>query len=629
MRIAINLRLLVPGKTGGMEVYIRNLLKHMLTLESGHDYLLFVTAVNNDSFEFPDSRVRKDIITHRNFKREIPRRLEQWKADIYFCPLLVLEPEGIKIPAVVNIPDLQHEFFPEFFSKKVLKWRKENFKNSADHAAAVLTLSGFSKDTIVKLLGADRSKVYDIHLAAGEEYNSACDEDRKKEVKAKHSLPDFFGFFPANTWPHKNHLNLIKALKIYSEKYGSCPQVILTGASDEGHTAFMVAIKENGLEEKIKFLGYVEKNDMPYIFRNASFLVFPSLFEGFGIPVLEAMLSGCPVVCSKTTSLPEVAGDAAIYFDPKNPEEIAEGIRRVVTDGTHRARLVKDGLRQAARFGWDKTAAETFKVFKKIERRRGKKTSSKKPLVTIITPSFNQGRFIEETILSVLNQDYSNIEYLVIDGGSKDNTLEILKKYEGRLKWISEPDKGQADAINKGFRIAKGEIVAWMNSDDTYLPFAVSRAVECFNANPELMMVYGDGYEIDEQSKVIRQFSATQEFDLKKLVETWDYILQPTVFMKKKALDEVGLLDMNLSWCLDWDLWIRIGQKFKIGYLPDLLAASRLYGQTKTSTGGRKRYREIKALLHKYGEKKFPPGYFLYGFDCILSVLKSKMPSIK
>jgi glycosyltransferase involved in cell wall biosynthesis len=137
------------------------------------------------------------------------------------------------------------------------------------------------------------------------------------------------------------------------------------------------------------------------------------------------------------------------------------------------------------------------------------------PKVSIITPSFNQAGFIERTIQSVLSQDYPNIEYLVIDGGSNDETLEVLKKYEGRLQWISEKDSGQSEAINKGYRMATGEILTWLNSDDTLLPGAVSKAVAYFDEHPDVMMIYGEGYIIDENDKVKQRFPFTEpKFDL-------------------------------------------------------------------------------------------------------------------
>src|SRR5438128_8552250 len=128
------------------------------------------------------------------------------------------------------------------------------------------------------------------------------------------------------------------------------------------------------------------------------------------------------------------------------------------------------------------------------------------PLVSIVTPSYNQGRFIEDTIRSVLAQDYPNLEYIVVDGGSTDHTLDVLRRYEGRLRWVSEPDRGQSEAINKGFRMARGEIVSWLNSDDTYVPGAIGKAVAHLGARPEVVMVYGEGYLLDEGGRVTRRF---------------------------------------------------------------------------------------------------------------------------
>jgi glycosyltransferase involved in cell wall biosynthesis len=234
------------------------------------------------------------------------------------------------------------------------------------------------------------------------------------------------------------------------------------------------------------------------------------------------------------------------------------------------------------------------------------------PLVTIITPSYNQGRFIEETINSVLSQDYSNIEYIVVDGGSSDNTIDILRKYDGKLTWISEKDNGQSDAINKGFKMATGEIVAWLNSDDTYEPGAVSAAVNYFINNPDCVLVYGEGDITDEFSNKVKRFEATQDFDLWMLVNVWDYIMQPTTFFKRESLEKVDYLDVNLYWCMDWDLWIKLASIGEVGYLNQVLANSREYAETKTSTGGWKRLSEIGQLMRKYSNKKYPYGYFLY-----------------
>lgn len=249
------------------------------------------------------------------------------------------------------------------------------------------------------------------------------------------------------------------------------------------------------------------------------------------------------------------------------------------------------------------------------------------PLVTIITPSLNQGRFIEETILSVLNQDYPHIEYIVVDGGSTDNTIDILRKYDKRLIWTSEPDNGQADAINKGFRKSTGSILGWLNSDDMYHRTAVSSAVEHFRAHRDVCWLYGDGYQIDIEGNILRKYPYTRRLDQKRLV-TDDYILQPTVFMRRAPLFAIGLIDTTLNWCFDWDLWIRLAKDYRGDYIPAVLAYARCYHTTKTSTGDWKRLREILQTMRKHGAGRYPVGFLVHVAATVRTHLQFNHPTV-
>lgn len=204
------------------------------------------------------------------------------------------------------------------------------------------------------------------------------------------------------------------------------------------------------------------------------------------------------------------------------------------------------------------------------------------PLVSIITPSFNQARFLEETIQSVLSQEYPNIEYLVVDGGSTDGSLAIIRRYAGQLAWwVSEPDQGQTDALNKGFAHAKGEIFAWLNSDDTYLPGAITEAVDFLQTHPEAGMVYGDANLVNEEGQMIGRFPARQT-DYRRLRRGYVHIPQQAAFFRSRLWKQVGPLDPSFYFAMDYDLWVRLAKVAPICYHPRRWANFRLHQSGKS-----------------------------------------------
>ena len=233
---------------------------------------------------------------------------------------------------------------------------------------------------------------------------------------------------------------------------------------------------------------------------------------------------------------------------------------------------------------------------------------SNRPLVTIVTPSYNQGPFIEATIESVLSQDYPEVEYLVIDGGSTDETVDVLRRYDGQLAWDSEPDRGQSHAINKGWARASGEILHWINSDDLLLPGAVSKAVAALTERPDAVAVYGAGRVIEADGTDAGMWSKPPP-DLRYLMEVNDSILQPSCFARADVIRAVGGVREELHWINDWDLLIRLFRAGPVVALDDELAAWRRYPMTKTQSGGLRRWVEIMRFLRGWRVPLSAPVY--------------------
>jgi glycosyltransferase involved in cell wall biosynthesis len=227
------------------------------------------------------------------------------------------------------------------------------------------------------------------------------------------------------------------------------------------------------------------------------------------------------------------------------------------------------------------------------------------PKITVITPSLNQGAFIERTIRSVLEQGYPDLEYIIVDGGSSDQTLDILKKYEGRLRWISEKDNGQSDAINKGLRMAAGDILAYLNSDDIYEQGALKVVSEQFASDPSLMWLTGRCRIVDEDGVEIRRLiTAYKNFLLDhysyNLLLTTNPVSQPATFWRREMTGEIGLFDLHEHLAMDYEYWLRMGKKYRPMIVKRYLAHFRVHQKSKTSSSFLSTFSHEVSIAERY-----------------------------
>lgn len=390
MHIAIDLRWMRPGVAGGIENLSHSFLNYLLGLDSFNCYTILAPAEVAYDFDLrghPNFRfLRADGPTYygrrllwhgtRFLHRCLPtdywrspavetlRNAHRLQPDIVLSLSGYIHTDMYPLRNVLVVPDLQHEYHPEFFPPAVLEERTRVFGEAIRRADHLIAISEYTRQTVIERHAVAPERIHTVHLAADPIFCPANRRglDTPKTLRKYGLSAGDYLFFPANTWPHKNHRGLLEALAILRERYRLSPLLICTGATKEAHTTITDMVQRLGLARQVRFLGYCPLQDMPALYEGAVALVFPSFFEGFGIPLLEAMWCDCPIVCSNATSLPEIAGDAALLVDPYAPEQFAEAISRILTDTALRQTLIARGRQRVRQFSWRHFTLETIRL---------------------------------------------------------------------------------------------------------------------------------------------------------------------------------------------------------------------------------------------------------------------------
>ncbi len=346
----------LPNRVGSGEVSYQ-ILKEFYGFDKKNDYVIYLPTEKSSDMPEERDNWKYQIVKNHKFwtATALTRRLfsDKDKLDVFFSPTHYL-PLYVGCPSIVSILDLSYVHFPQLFNKKDLYQLKLWGRYSVKKASKILTISQASKNDIIKFYRVREDKVFVVYPGIKE-----MDTKLKIDIRSKYKISGDYILFVGTLQPRKNVARLIEAFSAIKNKDIS---LVVAGKKGWMYDEIMKAPEKFGVLGKVKFLDTVPDEDLPSLYSNALCFVLPSLYEGFGLPVLEAMQNGCPVITSKISSLPEAGGDAACYIDPHSASDITEKIDKVVSDENLREEMVKKGHEQIKKFSWEKAARETLNV---------------------------------------------------------------------------------------------------------------------------------------------------------------------------------------------------------------------------------------------------------------------------
>jgi glycosyltransferase involved in cell wall biosynthesis len=372
MRIGIDAHMVGEKETGN-ETYVTNLLRGLGLLGMWPDCVALATDRELLAQRLGSDGQLASVTVSRSplvrILRGIPSAVRRWNIDVLHSSYIA--PPALSCPAVVSIHDIAYEHFPSFFSLRDRLVLSTLVPRSARCASRVLTLSESSRRDLVECYGISPDKIVAIPLAPAPEFRPVLDDSQMEEIRQRYGTSTRYILAVGNLQPRKNISRLVEAYASLRVESDSLPRLVIVGRAQWRASEVYRTVERSGLQEQVRFTGYVPDEDLVPLYSGSEVLVYPSIYEGFGLPILEAMACGTPVITSRTSSMPEVAGDAALLVDPYSTAEIAETISLVLTNENLKQDLAKRGLKRAAQFTWEQTAQETLSVYRQVANRSG------------------------------------------------------------------------------------------------------------------------------------------------------------------------------------------------------------------------------------------------------------------
>lgn len=391
MKIAVDVTSILPGgEGGGAKQVILELLRGFGKQQGCEKYVLLTSYKNHDVFaefeQFGMKRictikmpaVEKSQPIWRKFLNRLERKMSSYGfhgilrregVSLLFCPMTDPTFYEAGIPTICIIHDLQHMVYPYFFSQEELAHRHDFYNKLKQRSDFIICVSSFTRGTMIHKLNISAERVKTIHNCVHNRFNLPSME-KVQSILGKYGIEGkIYGFYPANFWHHKNHKMLLTAFNMFLRKHPELNiELVLTGSRIDENTTIIIddAIKQMKLSNKVHLLGYLSDDELAAVWMGANFLVFPSLYEGFGIPLLEAMFFEKPIICSNVTSLPEIGGEAAIYFDPRRPDEIVKAMETILSDKELYKALVLKGKEQLKKFNSESMVNQYISVFYEV-----------------------------------------------------------------------------------------------------------------------------------------------------------------------------------------------------------------------------------------------------------------------